>query len=151
MSAHNGKDCLVEFSIQPETAAVPTVWTTLGMMRTKSMSGTWDTADSTADSTPDSSKTAIATRKSCSFSGDGVSHEEAIHGQRALKNQFYNPGAATQNQPKAWIKLSYPTGETFTGPFLMTSWKDDAPTDDVCTWSLEATGNGNVVYDDGVV
>ena len=150
MSAYDGKTCAVSFAIAPETAAVPTVWTTLGMMRTKSISGTWDTADSTADSTPNSSKTAIATRKSFSFSGDGVSYDDAAYNQRTLKDQFHNPGATTQNQPKVWIKMAFASGESFTGPFLMTSWKDDAPEADVCTWSLEAQANGNVVYDNGI-
>ncbi len=146
MSAYDGKNCIVKFAIAPETAAVPTTWTTLGMMRTKSMAGTWDTADSTADSTPDSAKTVIATRRSSSFSGDGVSYDDAVHNQKALKSQFYNPGVATQNQPKAWFQLTYPSGEKFTGPFMITSWTDDAPEADVGTWSLEAVSNGNTVY-----
>jgi predicted secreted protein len=146
MSAYDGKTCAVSFAIAPETAAVPTVWTTLGMMRTKSISGTWDTADSTADSTPNSAKTAIATRKSFSFSGDGVSYDDAAYNQRTLKSQFFNPGSTTQNQPKAWFKLAYASGESFIGPFMMTSWKDDSPEADVQTWSIEAASNGNVVY-----
>lgn len=150
MPAHDGKNTLVQFAIAPETAATPTVWTTLGMMRTKSMSGEWQTADSTADSTPDSATTAIATRRSYSFSGDGVSYDDAVYNQRTLKSHFFNPGATTQNQPKVWLKLTYASGETFTGQFMITSWSDESPEADVCTWSIEAASNGNVVYDDGV-
>lgn len=146
MSAYDGKNCLISFAIAPETAAVPTVWTTLGMMRTKSIAGTWDTADTTADSTADSAKTVIATRRSFSFSGDGVSYDDAAYNQKVLKNHFFNPGIITQNQPKAWIKMTYPSGEKFTGPFVITSWTDDAPEADVMTWSIEATSNGNTVY-----
>lgn len=150
MSAYDGKTCAVSFAIADEAAAVPTVWTTLGMMRTKSITGTWDTADSTADSTANSAKTAIATRKGFSFSGDGVSYDDDAYNQLTLKDQFYNPTTTTQNQPKAWFKLVFGSGESFTGPFLMTTWKDDAPEADVCTWSVEAAGNGNVVYNKGV-
>lgn len=152
MSAHDGKYCAVSFSIAPETATVGTlVWKVLGMMKTKSLKGTWDTADSTADSTPDSSKTAIATRLSASFSGDGVSYDDDVYNQRALKGQFFNPAIATQGQPKAWFKLEYESGESFIGSYLMTSWSDDSPEADVQTWSIEATANGKVTYDDGVV
>ena len=145
MSAYDGKTCAVSFSATAE-GTLPTVWTTLGMMRTKSISGTWDTADSTADSTPNSAKTSIATRKSLSFSGDGVSYDDAAYNQRTLKSQFFNPSSTTQNQPKVWFKLVYASGESFTGPFMMTSWKDDSPEADVQTWSIEAASNGNVVY-----
>jgi hypothetical protein len=150
MSAYDGKTCAVSFSATAE-GTTPTVWTTLGMMRTKSIAGTWDTAGSTADSTADSAKTVIATRRSFTFSGDGVSYDDAAYNQRTLKNHFYNPGVTTSNQPKAWFKLTFASGESFIGPFMITSWTDDAPEADVMTWSIEAVSNGNVVYDDGVV
>ena len=147
MSAHDGKTCAVSFAIQPETAAVAGLsWTTLGMMKTKSLKGDWATADTTADSTPDSATTVIATRRTFSFSGDGVSYDDAAYNQKVLKAQFFNPGVATQNQPKAWFKLAYESGESFIGPFMVTSWGDDSPEADVQTWSIEATGNGNIVY-----
>ena len=91
-----------------------------------------------------------ATRRSFSFSGDGVSYDDAAYNQRTLQNHFFNPGTVTQNQPKAWFKLAYPSGETFIGAFMITSWSDESPEADVQTWSIEATSNGNVVYDDGV-
>lgn len=148
MSSYDGKTCVVSFSATAE-GTLPTVWTALGMMRTKSIAGTWDTADTTADSTADSAKTVIATRRSFTFSGDGVSYDDAVHNQRTLKNHFYNPGSATGNQPKAWFKLAFASGESFIGPFMVTSWTDDAPDADAITWSIEAVSNGNVTYDDG--
>ena len=151
MSAYDGKTAAVSFSIAASTATVGTLtWLTLGMMRTKSIKSTWDNADSTADSTPDSGKTAIATRLGHSFSGDGVSYDDAIHNQRALKNQFYNPSATTSGQPEAWFKIEYESGEVFTGYYLMNSWSDDSPEADVQTWSIEATCQGKLTYDDGV-
>lgn len=147
MSAHDGKTCAVSFSIQPETATPGTlVWTTLGMMKTKSLKVAWDTADSTADSTPDAAKTAIATRKSVTFSGDGVSYDDAAYNQRTLKAHINNPGTTTQNQPKAWIRMAFESGETYIGPYIITSLSVDTPEADVETWSIEATSNGNVAY-----
>lgn len=152
MSAHDGKTCAVSFSIAAKGATVGTlVWSVLGMMKTKSLKATWDTADSTADSTPDASKTAIATRQSISFSGDGVSYDDAAFNQRALKDQFFNPSVTTSGQPEVWLKLVYASGESFTGYFLLTSWSDDAPEADVQTWSIEATAQGKAVYADGVI
>lgn len=147
MSAYNGTDCAVSFAIAPESAAVGgLVWSSLGMMKTKSLKTTWDTADTTADKTANAGKTAIATRLATSFSGDGVSYDDAVYNQRALKSQFFNPGVSTQNQPKAWFKLEFPSGEKFIGPYLMTSWSDDQPDADAGTWSLEAQINGRVAY-----
>ena len=151
MSAHDGKTCAVSFSIAAKTAIVGTlVWSTLGMMKTKSLKATWDTADTTADSTPDSGKTAIATRLSSSFSGDGVSYDDAVHNQLTLKGQFHNPAVATSGQPEAWFKLVYASGESFIGYFLMSSWSDDAPEADAITWSMEAACQGKLTYDNGL-
>ena len=150
MSAFDGKNAAVSYSIQPETFSGTHTWSALGMMRTKSLKGTWETADSTADSTANSATTLLATRRSFSFSGDGVAYDDAAYNQLALKTQFFAPGSTTQNMPKAWIKIVYPSGETFTGPFMITSFNSDTSDKDVATWSIEATSNGNVVYDDGV-
>ena len=147
MSAHDGKTCAVSFSIQPETATPGALaWATLGMMKTKSLKVAWDTADSTADSTPNAAKTAIATRKSVTFSGDGVSYDDAAYNQRTLKAHINAPGVTTQYQPKAWIKMAFESGETYIGPFQITSLSVDTPDADVETWSIEATSNGNVAY-----
>lgn len=147
MSAHDGKTCAVSFSIQPETATPGAlVWTSLGMMKTKSVKLAWDTADSTADSTANSTKTQIATRKQTTFSGDGVSYDDAIYNQKVLKAHFHNPGVTTQYQPKAWFRMVFESGETLIGPFTLTSLNVDSPEGDVETWSIEAMSNGNVVY-----
>lgn len=152
MSTHDGKTCAVSFSLQPETATPGTlVWSVLGMMRTKSLKLAWDTADTTADSTPDSAKSAIATRKSVTFSGDGVSYDDAAYNQRMLKAHINLPGSITQNQPKAWIKMAFASGETYIGPYIITSLSVDSPEADAETWSIEATSNGPVAYVSGIV
>lgn len=150
MSAFDGKTASVSFEIQPPSFSGSHTWVTLGMMRTKSIGGTWDVADSTADSTPNSATTGLATRRSFTFSGDGVSYDDTAYHQRTLKNHFFNPGSSTGNRPEVWFKIEYPSGESFIGPFNITSWKDDAPEKDVATWSIEAASNGLVTYDDGV-
>jgi len=150
MSAHDGKTAALSFSIQPPEFSGSHTWVAVGMLRTKSMEGTWDTADSTADSTPNSAKTVLATRRSFSFSGDGVSYDDAAYHQRTLKNHFHNPGSTTGNRPEIWFKLAFASGESYIGPFVITTLSEDAPEADVCTWSIAATSNGLVTYDDGV-
>lgn len=151
MSAYNGKTCAISFAIAPESASVAwDEWLVLGMMRTKSIKISWDSAKSTADGTAGSVQTSLATRCSATFSGDGVSFDEAIHHQRLLKMHFHNPGATTGHQPKVWFKLDFGADDSFTGPFLLTSWASNAPELGEQTWSIEAIGNGKTVYDDGL-
>ena len=151
MASFDGKTAALSFSIQPRTFSGTHTWVTLGMMRTKSIGGTWDVADDTADSTPNSAKTGLATRRSFTFSGDCVSYDDAAHNQRTLKNHFHNPGSVTGNRPEVWFKLEMLSGESYTGPFNITSLNEDAPEADVMTWSIEAASNGLVTYDDGIV
>jgi predicted secreted protein len=149
MSAHDGKNTLVQFSIQPEGFSGTHTWVTLGMCSTKGLEGSWDSVETQADSTAASWKTRMATRREVKISLDGVSYEDAVHNQRTLKNQFFNPGSGTGYQPKAWFKLTAESGESWTGPYMMDSVKDDHPTDDKCTWSISATSNGAVTYAPG--
>ncbi len=60
-----------------------------------------------------------------------------------MKRHVYNPPADTSNQPYVWLKIISPLDIT-EGPFLVTSWQDESPHDDVATWSLEASSAGNV-------
>lgn len=150
MSAYNGRSCEVFFAIAPEDVVVAwDEWLPLGMMRTKSIKISWDSVKSTADSAAGSVQTSLATRCSSAFSGDGVSFDEAIYNQRLLKMHFHNPGAATGHRPKVWLKLDFGADDSFTGPFLLTTWGDDAPEAGANTWSIKAIGNGKTVYDDG--
>lgn len=147
MGAHIGKDVLVEFAIAPETATVGTLtWLTLGMMRGKSMKTSWETADTTADDSPDFMKTSLATFKTAEFSGDGVAYDDDVYNQEAMEALVASPGAGTGNQPKAWFRITYPSGKKYTGPFLVTEWSNDSPHDGEATWSITATGNGAVVF-----
>lgn len=147
MGAHVGRDVQVEFAIAAEDAEVGGLtWKTLGMMRGKSISTSWDTADTTADSSPDFTKTALVTFKNVEFSGDGVSYDDAVHNQEELEAHVVSPDAGTGNQPKAWFRLTYPSGKKYTGPFIVSEWSNDSPYSDTATWSISAQSNGDVVF-----
>lgn len=104
-----GRDVAVFFAIacpnaKPETGA----YKALGMMRGKTLSVEWETADATADKSADYTKESLVTYKSVSFSGDGVSRSDALHNQKELKRHVMSPGTATGNQPYVWLKSSLP-------------------------------------------
>jgi len=145
MSTYDGKNCVVSFAIVDE-ATTPSSYTTLGMMKTKSLKIAWASKETTADSTEDSATTMMATRKTITFSGTGVAYDDTAYNQRTLKTQVNHPGSGTQYQPKAWFKLEFPSGESYVGPFIITGMSSDSPEADVGTWSLDATSNGDVTY-----
>ena len=146
MGAHVGRDVLVEFALADEIADPTSLtWLRLGMMRGKSIKTGWDDADTTADMSPDYTKTSLVTFKNVEFSGDGVSYDDAIFNQETLEAHVVSPGAATTNQPKAWFRITYPTGKRYTGPFIVTEWSNDSPYADAATWKITAKSNGQVV------
>lgn len=150
MTAHTGRDVIVEYAIADENAIQgDLVYQRLGMMRTKSMKTSWDTADTTADSSPDFTKTSLVTFKSVEFSGDGVSYDDAVFNQEELEALVVSPGAATNFQPKVWFRLTYPSGKTYGGPFIVSEWSNESPYSDAATWSLTAASNGAVVMTPG--
>lgn len=146
MSAFVGRDVLMEFAIAKEDAAVGAlVFQILGMMRGKSMKTTWDTVDTTADKSPAFTKTSLVTFKAVEFSGDGVSYTDAVHNQSDFKAQVINPAAATDNQPKVWLRMTGPDG-VYVGPFIVSEWSDERPYADAATWSITAASNGAVTF-----
>jgi predicted secreted protein len=147
MTAFVGRDVLVEFAIAKEDAVVGAlVWQTLGMMRTKSMKTSWDTADTTADQSPAFTRTSLVTFKSVEFSGDGVAYTDAVYNQKDFKVQVVSPAASTDNQPKVWLRLTDPEGSKYEGPFIVTEWSDERAYDDAAMWSLSARSNGDVAF-----
>lgn len=145
MGAHVGRDVLIEFAIASEDATESGLtYVNLGMMRGKSIKTTWDAADTTADDSPGFTKTSLVTFKNVEFSGDGVSYDDAVYNQEVLEAHAVSPGSATQNQPKVWLKLTYPSGKMYSGPFIITEWSNDSPHSDTATWSISASSNGLV-------
>lgn len=146
MGAFVGRDTLIEFAIAAEDASVGGLtFSTLGMMRGKSMKTSWETADTTADDSPGFTKTSLVTFKSVEFSGDGVSYTDALHNQQTMKAHVISPGSGTGNQPKVWLRMTDATG-VYVGPFIVTEWSDDRPYSDTCTWSMSAMSNGAVTF-----
>lgn len=143
-----GRDVAVFYAIAcPNAKPSAEAYKALGMMRGKTLSVEWETADATADKSADYTKESLVTYKSISFSGDGVSRTEEIHNQKALKRHVINPGETTGAQPYVWLKLVSPLDVT-EGPFLCTSFKEEDPHDDVSTWSIECESAGNVTVGD---
>ena len=144
MSAFSGRDVAVEFAIGVETATVGALtFKNLGMMRTKSFKVSWETIDTTADDSPQFTKTSLVSFKSVEFSGDGVSYDDALYNQAELEAHIHVPGSTTQNQPKIWLRLTFPDA-VFVGPFIATEWSRDASYTDAGTWSMAASSNGAV-------
>ncbi|HEM8525112.1 TPA: immunoglobulin domain-containing protein [Citrobacter koseri] len=150
--AFTGRDVVVYYAIGcPELQPANGDYKRLGMMRGKTVSAEWDTADATADMSAAYTQENLVTYKNISFSGDGVTRKEDVYAQNALKRHVYNPPAETSNQPYVWLKIISPNDIT-EGPFMVTSWQDEAPHDDVATWSIEASSAGSVdVRDVGAV
>lgn len=150
--AFTGRDVVVYYAIGcPESQPANGDYKRLGMMRGKTVSAEWDTADATADMSAAYTQENLVTYKNISFSGDGVTRKEDVYAQNALKRHVYNPPAETSNQPYVWLKIISPNDIT-EGPFMVTSWQDEAPHDDVATWSIEASSAGSVdVRDVGAV
>ncbi len=144
MSAFSGRDVAVEFAIGVETATVGALtFKNLGMMRTKSFKVSWETIDTTADDSPEFTKTSLVSFKSVEFSGDGVSYDDAVYNQSELEAHIHVPGSTTQNQPKIWLRLTFPDA-VFVGPFIATEWSRDASYTDAGTWSMAASSNGAI-------
>ncbi|HBC5385606.1 TPA: immunoglobulin domain-containing protein [Citrobacter koseri] len=150
--AFTGRDVVVYYAIScPEVQPSNGDYARLGMMRGKTTGAEWETADATADMSAAFTQENLVTYKNISFSGDGVTRKEDVYAQNALKRHVYNPPAETSNQPYVWLKIISPNDIT-EGPFMVTSWQDEAPHDDVATWSIEASSAGSVdVRDVGAV
>ena len=146
MGAYVGRDVKVEFALKDETQKpVAGDYKVLGMMRAKALNTTWDTVDTTADKSPNFTKTSLVTFKNVEFSGDGVSYDDDVHNQELLEHHVVSPPAATGYQPKAWLKVTYPGGKIYEGPFIVSNWSNDSPYANEATWSISAASNGDVV------
>jgi predicted secreted protein len=143
-----GRDVVVFYAIAcPNAKPDAQSYKALGMMRGKSLSVEWETADATADKSANYTKESLVTYKSVAFSGDGVSRTEELYYQKELKRHVINPDGTTGAQPYVWLKLVSPLDVT-EGPFLCTSFKEEDPHDDVSTWSIECESAGEVTVGD---
>jgi len=144
MSAYVGRDVLVEYAIAQETASPSSlVYSTLGMMRDKDLSIKWDTVDTTGDKSPNQTRQSLVTFKSVEFSGAGVSYDDAVHNQLAFEQHVVSPPSSTANQPKVWLRITYPN-KVYEGPFIVGEFSNSTAYDAEATWSITANSNGNV-------
>lgn len=142
--AFSGRSTVVYYAIAcPEAQPTASEYVRLGMMRGKTIAAEWETADATGDMSPAFTTESLTTYKSISFSGDGVTRKEDTYNQNALKRHVYNPPDETGNQPYVWLKILSPNDIT-EGCFIVSSWSEEHPHDDVSTWSIEATSAGVV-------
>lgn len=144
MSAYVGRDVLVEFAIATETADRDSlVYQMLGMMRDKEVTASWDTVDTTADKSPNYTRTSLVTFKAVEFSGSGVSYDDEVHNQLMFEQHCVNPPAATNYQPKVWLRITYPN-KVYEGPFIVSEFGNSTAYDAEATWSITANSNGDV-------
>lgn len=142
--AFTGRDSALYYCIGcPGNKPVLADYKRLGMMRGKTMEVSWDNADATGDMSAEHTKETLVTYKNVTFSGDGVSRKEAVYNQKEVKRHAYNPSDTTNGQPYIWLKFITPNDVT-EGCFTITSWSDEAPHDDVATWSTECSSTGVV-------
>lgn len=147
MGSHVGRDVVVEFAVGDEDQTEASLtWYVLGMMRGKSIKTSWDTVDTTADKSPAFTKTSLVTFKAVEISGDGVAYDDDVHNQQRMEQLVVDPAATEGSQPKAWFRITYPSGKKYVGPFLVNEWANDSPHAGEATWSMNAMSNGQVTF-----
>lgn len=132
-----GREVAFEFVIGcPDTLPDPGDWLPVGALRTKELSGTWDTVDATADDNASSLRSNLATYQSLEFSADGTCKraDGTLSNQTLLTQHFFNP-TATGGQPAIWARMTFPD-LTFTCFMLLSECSRSAPHDEITTFSL---------------
>lgn len=141
-----GRAVLFDFWVaKPDADPAGATWLRLGAMDQKSIKWDWSTANATADDSPDQTEEDLVTFKRVTISGTGVSKFDLASNQEAFEAQVTTPGVATDNQPHMFVRLTYPNGKKYTGPFLFTSFSIDAPNSEVVKFSAEGTSAGAIV------
>lgn len=134
-----GRDAVLEYAIGcPSDNPESLVFDRVGAMRTKEMTISWDTTDTTADDSIGSLRENLATYKNVSVSGDGTCKASGTGSAAsiALTKHVANP-VLTGGQPFAWIRLTFPD-LTFTFFSIVNNMSRNATNDEVVTFSFEA-------------
>lgn len=131
-----GKQVLLEFAlacgdVNPNTLT----WLPLGAVRNKSISLASDTVDATADDSVGSFRDTLTTFKTFELSADGVTKldDGTTTNQHVLFTHY-----VTDPQPYVWIRLTGPI-KTIVAFCVMTEYSEEAPYDDVMTYSIAAS------------
>lgn len=131
-----GKQVLLEFAlacgdVNPNTLS----WLPLGACRNKSQSVSSDTVDATADDSSGSFRDTLTTFKTFELSADGVTKmDDGTTTNQYVLFQHY----ITDPQPYVWFRLTGPI-KTTVAFCVMTESSEDAPYDDVMTYSITAS------------
>lgn len=120
-------------------------WTTFGAVRTKGVTNSGETVDTSADDTAGMYGESIVTRYTKEYSIDGVIRKSGASAKGfAELYAHWNDPSATSGQPVLWIKMTDPTGVEV-APVVITSIEKSAPTDDVQTYSMSFSVTGSEV------
>ncbi len=97
--AFTGRDVVVYYAIGcPESQPANGDYKRLGMMRGKTVSAEWDTADATADMSAAYTQENLVTYKNISFSGDGVTRKRrCLCAERAEASRLQPAGRDQQS------------------------------------------------------
>lgn len=145
-SAYTGRSVLVDFTFGCGDVPDPRdlSYMPLGGMRSKSMSISQDTIDTTSDSTQGMFREMIGSYKNFTFSGDGVSvAKDGSRSNLVMLTKYY----MSVEQSNVWMRITYPDITVyFYG--LINDLSRESPNDDVATFSIEITATAS---DHGVV
>lgn len=151
-----GREVAFEFAFGcGDVLPQPGDWLPLGAVRTKSVSGEYDSVDGTADDSVGAIRENLATFLSHGISINGVCKraDGTLSNQTALYKHFKNP-QSTGGQPVVWMRLTQPD-VTETCFMLMSSFNREFNYDDVATYDLEASATaspfGLIIEDTPVV
>jgi len=140
-----GRDVGLEFALACGDVDPRTLnYLPIGALRAKEFSLEWDTVDGTTDSTKGSTRTAIATYKTFSCSGDGTckKKDDTQSNQTALFMHVNEP-QGTGGQPIAWIRITCPDITVYAFCVITTIGRT-MPYDELSTFNFEATATSSV-------
>lgn len=134
-----GRDVIFEYVIQCLDVAPPaedTGWTVFGAVRTKSVTNSANTIDTTADDSEGDYSESIIGTKTKEFSIDGIIRKSGPSAKGfAELYAHWNDSSATGGQPVMWVRMTDSTGVE-TAPVTMTAIDKSNPYDDVPTYSI---------------
>lgn len=143
-----GKDVLFEFAlacgdVDPSSLS----WLPLGAARNKSQNISSDTVDATADDSVGSFRDTLTTFKTFEVTVDGVTkRDDGTTTNQYVLFQHY----VTDPQPYCWIRMTGPI-KTVVAFCVLTEFSEEAPYDDVMTYSISASATARDGGADSVI
>lgn len=131
-----GKTVVVEYAIGCGDALPDEAdWKLVDAMTTKSLGSNWDTIDTTNSDSKGSLRENMATFLNFTFNGGGMAMSDSQSNVSKLNKHYLNP-VATNGQPVAWFRFTYPD-LTYTAFMLINNLSLDGGFDEVTTYTLE--------------